>query len=100
MADVDGVWDTVTKTPMGDQAAALTIKRDGDSFIGVSAAQLGDMQLLDGKIDGDRLTWKMEMKLPFPMTLEADVTITGDTLSGGIKAGAFGTSPITGKRRA
>lgn len=99
MAKVDGVWDTVTKSPMGDQAAAVTLTSSGDTFTGTSVGPMGSMELLDGKIDGDKLTWRMEMKVPFSMTLEAEATIVGDTLSGGIKAGAFGTSPITGTRR-
>ena len=38
------------------------------------------------------------MKVPMPMMLECDATIDGDTLTGGVKAGMFGTSPMTGTR--
>lgn len=99
MAKVDGVWDTVTKTPMGDQAAEVTITSSGDTFTGVSKGALGSMELLDGKIDGDKVTWRMEMTVPFPISLEAEALIAGDQLAGSIKAGAFGASPITGTRR-
>jgi len=33
-----------------------------------------------------------------PMTLEHTITFSGDTLSGSVKAGAFGTFPVTGAR--
>ncbi|WP_404478055.1 hypothetical protein [Novosphingobium sp. BL-52-GroH] len=99
MARFDGVWDTVTKTPMGDQVAQLTISTEGGTLTGTSSNATGAMALEDGKVDGDRATWTMKMTTPFPMTLEADVTIDGDTLSGGVKAGMFGTSPITGTRK-
>ena len=34
MANVDGSWNTVTKSPMGDQQAVLTVASSGDSFTG------------------------------------------------------------------
>jgi hypothetical protein len=100
MANIDGSWDCVTKSPMGEQKSVLTIHSSGDGFTGSNAGAMGTMAVLDGKIDGDTISWKMELKQPFPMTLEATATITGDALEGGVKAGAFGTSPMTGTRQA
>jgi len=40
------------------------------------------------------------MKVPMPMTLECDATVDGDTITGGVKAGMFGTSPLSGTRAA
>ena len=34
MANVDGSWNTVTKSPMGDQQAVLTVQSAGDTFTG------------------------------------------------------------------
>jgi hypothetical protein len=34
MANVDGSWNTVTKSPLGDQQAVLTVQSAGDSFTG------------------------------------------------------------------
>lgn len=99
MSDVAGQWDCVTKTPMGEQRARMTVVPSADgTFTGISAGPGGELELLDGRIDGQRLTWRMEMKVPMPMTLEGDAAVDGDTISGGIKAGMFGTSPMTGTR--
>ena len=38
MAAVDGSWDTVTKSPMGDQKATLTVQSAGSAFTGSYAA--------------------------------------------------------------
>ena len=38
--------------------------------------------------------------MPFPMRIDCKVTITGDTLTGTATAGAFGSFPMTGTRRA
>ena len=101
MANIDGVWDCVTKSPMGEQKLVLTLQSSGDSFTGTDDATMGGkMEIKDGKIDGDTISWKMDMKVPMPMTLQERVEITGDTLERGIKAGAFCTSPIKGTRRA
>jgi hypothetical protein len=40
----------------------------------------------------------MAMTVPMPMTLEGTATVDGDTITGSVKAGAFGTFPMTGTR--
>ncbi|HVR90851.1 MAG TPA: hypothetical protein VHG29_07145 [Novosphingobium sp.] len=95
---VAGTYDCVTKTPMGDQTSKFTVTVDGDSFTGQNVGQMGTMDVVDGKVSGNNLTWKMNMTVPMPMTLEGEVTIDGDTLTGTVKAGAFGAFPMTGTR--
>jgi len=95
---VSGTYDCVTKTPMGDQKSKFTINAEGDTFTGQQAGAMGSMDVVDGKVNGNQLTWKMNMTVPMPMTLECDATIDGDTLTGNVKAGAFGTMPMTGTR--
>ena len=97
---VDGSYDCVTKSPMGDQKSVFTVKSDGDSFTGSNAGAMGALDVENGKVDGNKLTWTMNMKVPMPMTLEAEATIDGDTLTGTIKAGAFGSMAMTGTRQA
>ena len=53
---------------------------------------------VDGKIDGNTVTWKNAITTPFPMTLEFAGTIDGDAISGNVKAGSFGSFPFSGKR--
>ena len=100
MANVDGEWDVVTRSPIGDQRAVLTVHSDGDTFTGTMASPLGALDVNDGRVEGDTLIWTMDMKAPFPMLLTCKATISGDSLEGGVTAGAFGTSPITGTRKA
>ena len=99
---VAGTYDCVTKTPMGDQKSKFTVTvdgdGDGDGFTGENAGAMGTMVLDDGKIDGNTITWTMNMTVPMPMKLEGEATIEGDTLTGNVKAGAFGSMPMTGTR--
>lgn len=99
MAQVDGEYDCITKSPMGEQKSVFTVKSDGNSFTGSNAGAMGSLDVVDGKIDGNKLTWKMEMKVPMPMTLDCSATVDGDTLTATIGAGAFGSFPMTGTRR-
>ncbi|MEP3226654.1 MAG: hypothetical protein ABJO01_11815 [Parasphingorhabdus sp.] len=96
---IDGSYDCVTKSPMGDQASVVTIVTDGDTFTGKNEGAMGSMELEDGKIDGNTLTWVMNMTVPMPMKLEGTATIEGDTLTGSVNAGAFGEMAMTGTRK-
>jgi len=100
MAAVDGDWDVTVKSPMGDQKSVLTINSDGNSFTGKMAGSLGSMDITGGSVDGNTLSWKMDMTVPMPMTLDCTATIDGDSLTGEVKAGAFGTMPVSGTRKA
>ena len=98
---VAGTYDVTIKTPMGDQKGKLTVNVDGDSFSGsVASDMMGGMEIAGGKVDGNRLSWTMDMKVPMPMTLEGDATVDGDAISGAIKAGAFGSMALAGTRAA
>ncbi|MEN9926514.1 hypothetical protein ACQKOE_08185 [Novosphingobium sp. NPDC080210] len=97
---VAGTYECVTKTPMGDQKSDVTIVVNGDTFTGTNAGQMGSMEMENGKVDGNKLTWTMKMTVPMPMTLEGEATVDGDTITGSVKAGAFGSFPLSGTRKA
>ena len=93
----DGAWKTTINSPMGAQEGTLTVATSGDTFTGKMDSPQGS-QDVSGKVDGDTLTFSAAITTPFPMTLEFTVKTEGDALSGTVKAGAFGSFPITGTR--
>ena len=95
---VAGTYNVVTKTPMGDQSGTFTVVVDGDSFTGSVTNPMGTMDVQDGKVSGNTLTWKMDMKVPMPMELDCEATVDGDAITGKVKAGAFGSMAISGVR--
>jgi hypothetical protein len=97
---VAGSYECVVKSPMGDQKSVLTVNVDGDSWTGTNAGAQGSLDVYDGKIDGNVLTWKMDMKVPMPMTLEGTATVDGDAITGSVKAGMFGSMAMSGTRQA
>ena len=99
MADVDGNWDVVVKSPLGDQKLTLTVKSDGNSFTGTGSGAMGSADI-SGQVDGNTLTWKQQVTTPMPMTLDMNATVDGDTMTGTVGAGAFGSFPLNGTRSA
>ena len=98
MANVDGTWKLVIKSPMGNQASTLTVLSSGSTFTGTMSSSLGEVPVKNGTVSGDELTWKFDVTVPMPMTLDAKATVSGDTMSGTVTAGAFGSFPLTGTR--
>ena len=99
MTSVDGAYDCITKTPLGDQKSVFTVISSGDIFHGTNAGTLGSLDVKNGKVDGNSISWKMDMILPMPMTLDCEAVIEGDTLTGTVQAGGFGAMAMTGTRR-
>lgn len=95
---VEGTYDCLTRTPMGELTSTFTVRRDGDTFTGRHEGTLGAMNVYSGRVEGDRLTWKMDMTSPVPMTLDCDATIEGDRLIGNVRAPGFGAMPMSGRR--
>ena len=93
----DGNWKITISTPMGPQEVNAQITTSGDSFTGRTESQMGSQEIT-GKVAGDTLTWSAEITKPMPLTLEFEVKVEGDKMSGSCKLGAFGNAPVSGQR--
>jgi len=93
-----GTWNIRIKTPIGDQTAQLTVVPDHlGGFTGTVSGDPGSLNVT-GKISGDTITWQMKTTKPMPLDLDCQAHVEGDNLSGGVKAGMFGTMALTGNR--
>ncbi len=97
MANVDGSWDCVVKSPLGDQKMTLVVNSEGATWSGTVSGAMGSSDL-SGEASGDTISWKQQMTVPMPMTLDCKATATGDTMTGTVGAGAFGSFPLSGTR--
>ena len=95
---VDGTYACVTRTPLGELSSRFTVRQEGDRFTGVNQGDLGAMEVIDGRVDGDRLRWTMRMTAPMALDLTCDATIDGDRLIGSVLAGGFAAMPMSGMR--
>ena len=94
----DGTWNTTMNTPMGAQNGTMTLSTDGSALSGKLSGPQGEIDLEDGAVDGNSLTWKASITTPMAMTLEFDATLDGDNISGNVKLGAFGNATFTAER--
>lgn len=94
---IDGTYDVVVKSPMGERKSVLTVQSAGDRFTGTNAGDAGSFDV-SGAVSGNTLTWQQKITTPMPMTLDMTATIEGDTITGSAKAGAFGSFPLSGQR--
>lgn len=94
----DGTWNVTINSPMGAQQATLTLATDGGSLSGQMASPQGTQDFSGGTVDGDNLSWSVQMTQPMPMTLDITATVSGDEISGNVKLGAFGDASFSGTR--
>lgn len=95
---VDGTWNTTMNTPMGAQNGTLVLNSNGGDLSGKLSGPQGEIEISDGKVDGDHATWKAQVTSPMALTLEFDATVSGDEISGNVKLGAFGNASFKGTR--
>lgn len=94
----DGHWSLMLETPVGERKATLTLRSNGDTFTGTQAADVGSAEVLDGRIAGNDLSWKVSVTLPFPLTVKFKATISGDAMTGTADTGWMGNFSFTGTR--
>jgi hypothetical protein len=95
---LDGTWEITTKTPMGDQKATLQLSTQGGALTGVHTAMGASNEIYDATVDGQSVSWKVDVQKPFAMTVECHGTIDGDSLTGEATPGALPPVPFTGNR--
>ena len=84
---VDGNWNIVMSTPMGERTLTGTQGADGNSA-----------EIFDGTANGDAVAWKLSISNPMPLTLEFSGKVSGDSMSGEMGIGPMGSFPFTGTR--
>ena len=98
MSEVNGTWNIEVNTPMGKQLADVLVEAKGDTFTGTIAITQGESPITDGQVDGNKLSWSVKIDQPMPMTLEFQVEVNGDAMTGFVKLGMFGSSAVKGTR--
>lgn len=95
---IDGTYNITLNTPMGKQDGKLTLKADGDTLTGNMEQMGNSVDLANGKVDGDKLTWDASITTPMPMTLKFEAALDGDNIAGDVELGAFGKASFEGTR--
>jgi hypothetical protein len=98
MSSVDGNWDVTVNSPMGQQNIKMALKAEGDALSGTLAGAMGSTEIKNGKTDGDSFSFEAQITEPFPINIEVEGKIDGDTVAGQVKTQGFGSFPMKGAR--
>src|ERR1035438_3106813 len=94
---VDGSWNIVMSTPMGERNATLTVKSAGGTLTGTQGAEGQSGEIFDGTVAGDDVAWKISITNPMPLTLAFTGKVSGDSMSGEMGIGPMGSCWFTGQ---
>jgi hypothetical protein len=99
-ADVTGNWKADLDAPQGKVQVSYTFKQDGDTLTGTwQAAQSPTIQINEGKVTGDKLSFAVKVDPNGGMTFAHEGKINGDVIEITMKpSGEFPGSTITAKR--
>lgn len=95
---IDGRWTVTVNSPMGPLQSELEVTSNGGSLSGTQRASGDERAIYDGSVNGDDVSWSVDISQPIPATLTFRGSVDGDTLQGSVQAGAFGSFPFLGSR--
>jgi hypothetical protein len=75
-ADVDGKWTGTVSTPNGDVPVNFSFKADGAKLTGTTGGPAGEIQIADGKVDGNKISFSVTFDfqgMPFTMKYSGNV---------------------------
>ena len=80
-ADVTGNWKGTTEGPNGTMERTFSFKVDGSKLTGETASPIGKSTITDGKVDGDKLSFTINVKIQDnEMTVNFKGVVSGDTI--------------------
>ena len=100
-ADLTGSWTATMTTPNGDFQLSFTFKQDGAKLTGtVQAAQGDPIAISEGKVDGDKISFKVVIQGGTAVTHEGTINAAGDEIKLTSKSvqGGFPGGEMTLKR--
>lgn len=99
-ADITGNWKADLQTPQGTVQVSYSFKQDGETLTGTwQAAQSPVVQISDGKVTGDKVSFAVKMDPNGGMTFAHEGKINGDEIQLAMKpSGEFPGATVVAKR--
>ena len=98
--DVAGIWALTIKMPQGEMAMDATFTQDKEAIKVSMMSPMGTEMKGEGTIKGQDLVWTMAISTPngdFSLAFKAK--LDGDSMTGEVQMGDFGTSTFTAKKK-
>ena len=100
MADVDGKWAIQVATLAGSRRYDLTLTLAGTTLTGTAVGATGPIPIRDGTAVGDTVEFRLDLVAPVPMSLNFNLRVIGNQLSGTARSGILPVSTVIGTRTA
>ena len=99
--DVTGDWEMTMESPRGGEITrAVHFEQDGEKITVTMESRRGDEVSAEGTIKGNTIEWTVSRETPRgAMNLVYKGTVEGDTMSGTVEFGDFGSGDWTAKRK-
>jgi hypothetical protein len=99
-AAIGGVWEMTTQTPQGDMTTDATFVQDGEK-IKFSATGFEGMEMAgEGTVKGQDVGWTVTLSGPMgEIVLTYKGKVDGETMTGEVQAGDYGSFPWTAKKK-
>ncbi len=98
-ADPTGKWATTINTQIGDMPYTCNFKAEGDKLTGKASSQFGEIEITEGKINGDQISFVENIKdQDMPIRIEYKGKISGDAIKFTRQVGEFATEEFVAKR--
>jgi hypothetical protein len=80
-ADVTGKWTVTFNTQVGEQKYTWDFKAEGPKLTGKYTSSNGDGVIVDGKVDGDKISWAENLKYQdMDLHIEYKAVLSGSDL--------------------
>ena len=99
--DVTGDWEMTMESPRGGEITrAVHFEQDGEKITVTMESRRGDEITAEGTIKGNEIEWNVSRETPRgAMTIIYKGTVEGETMSGTVEMGDFGSADWTAKRK-
>ena len=94
---VQGKWNITIKTPMGDRSGVLELLVSGKTLTGSLSDAEHHVAISDGKIEGNRLSWRAKITKPMHLSFKFTAIVEEDRISGAARH-MLGSATFSGTR--
>ena len=98
-ADASGTWTASFDTQVGVQKYTYTLKVEGTKLTGRAKSENGDIEIQEGKVNGDEITFVENMNFQgMPLRIEYKGKLAGDEIKFTRKVADNATEELVAKR--
>lgn len=98
--DINGVWEMTMQTPQGDMTADATFVQDKEAIKFTMPGPQGMEMKGEGTIKDKDVEWTVTVSAPMgEFVLVFKGKVDGETMSGEVQMGDFGSAPWTAKKK-